>query len=343
MAMKRNTSEKQLASLMDCLSAGYQLQPETKDWVRGLVQAATPALDDGLGVLGYTYDASDPRNPTITSFATSERFDPRWLGPFNKEVQSASGTTSLHPAGFDAWRGVTCGQASQVAGMKNIVPLFAHLGGAKDSFAINARDTSGKGLWLGGPMRSTSPVSARRIEVFTRLAAHLSSAMRLRVPATPPTPAAVMAPGGKLLHAEDPVAAAERDHLREATLAFDSARTQKMRDDVSEATRRWRPLVESRWSLLDEFDSDGRRFVIAVQNAPPTAGNAPRQLSEREVQVLSHAQLGHTNKVIAYELGLAASTVRVLLHRAARKLGASTREEAVERFEGLVEKPPQMH
>jgi DNA-binding NarL/FixJ family response regulator len=48
---------------------------------------------------------------------------------------------------------------------------------------------------------------------------------------------------------------------------------------------------------------------------------------------MTHAHLGHSNKVIAYELGLAASTVRVLVHRAARKLGANTREEAIASFD----------
>ncbi|PZR09899.1 MAG: hypothetical protein DI536_21455 [Archangium gephyra] len=336
---KRN-ADQPLVALMDCLSAGYLLEPSSKDWLRGVVEAVVPALDDGLGVLGYTYDATDPRKPVITGFATAAGFDPRWLGPFNEAVKSAEGNSSesLHPAGFDAWQGLTCGQASRVTGMKKIVPLFAHLGSAKDTFAINARDSSGNGFWLGSPLRSTTPASARRITVFSRLAAHLSSAMRLRHAATS-EPAAVLSPGGKLLHAPDPVAATERAQLREATLAFDSARSKRLRADIDEATRRWRPLVESRWSLLDEFDTDGRRFVVAVQNTPPTPA-LPKELSDREAQVLTHAKLGHSNKVIAYELGLSASTVRVLLHRASRKLGVNNRKDTIAQFEGLTAREP---
>ena len=128
-----------------------------------------------------------------------------------------------------------------------------------------------------------------------------------------------------------------RDKLNDdlsAARAFEQARTREARRDVELATRRWRPLVESSWTLLDEIDRDGRRFVLAVDNRPPTLppGGA---LSEREHQVLTHALLGHTNKVIAYELGLSDSTVRVLLHRACRKLGVSNRAEAVARFAEL--------
>ena len=51
------------------------------------------------------------------------------------------------------------------------------------------------------------------------------------------------------------------------------------------------------------------------------------QLSAREREVLSNAALGSSNKEIAHTLGLAHSTVRVLLTRAARKLGASNRPQ----------------
>jgi DNA-binding CsgD family transcriptional regulator len=56
---------------------------------------------------------------------------------------------------------------------------------------------------------------------------------------------------------------------------------------------------------------------------------APTQgpLSERERQVLAYAALGHPNKLIAYELGIANSTVSVLLARAQTKLGAASRNE----------------
>jgi DNA-binding NarL/FixJ family response regulator len=54
-------------------------------------------------------------------------------------------------------------------------------------------------------------------------------------------------------------------------------------------------------------------------------------LSEREREVLWHLSLGHETKVIACDLGLADSTVRVLLVRIATKLGTRSHAELLEK------------
>jgi DNA-binding CsgD family transcriptional regulator len=75
--------------------------------------------------------------------------------------------------------------------------------------------------------------------------------------------------------------------------------------------------------------------VLARENASHVA--SPADLSARERQVLASAALGRSNKEIAYELGIAHSTVRVLLCRAAQKLRAGTREELISRFEAMAD------
>ncbi len=330
---------REAARILDCLAAGYRLDLGDGEYVKLLLETAAPLLDRGLGTLGYTYDSSGPGDPVIDHFVPGGAFDPAWLPPFYEALaQTQLDGGPSQPMGYSVWGRLSAGQASQIPGMEPFMPLFAHIGGSRDSFAINALDASGRGLWLGAPLPTTEPFDAELVELLTRLAAHLTAAVRLRrgVKPSADSAAAVLSPGGQLLHAEDvPAVEAAREELREATLAFDEARSQAMRSNVELGTRRWRPLVSSRWTLLDEFDSDGRRFVIAAENAPPTRAGR-RDLSEREHQVLTQAHLGHSHKEIAYELGLADSTVRVLLHRAAQKLGATTREEAIERFEALL-------
>lgn len=328
------------ALMIDCLAASYRLDLDGGQYVQELVDRVAPLLDRGLGVMGYTYETRGAEQPVIDHFATSARFDQSWLPTFYAAVDASGieAAGAAHPTGFQAWGHLTCGQASAIPAMRPILPFFRHIGGSRDAFAVNALDASGRGLWLGAPLPTTRKVSRELVTLFTRFAAHLTSGVRLRRQTeAKPRAAARLSPEGALLHGEDEEVIGARDVLRRAALDFDLARTKKMRADADGATKKWRPLVVSRWSLLDEFDSDGRRFVVAIENGPPT--RPPRRdLSEREHQVMTQAHLGHTDKVIAYELGLSASTVRVLLHRATAKLGATTRREGLARFDALVTK-----
>jgi DNA-binding NarL/FixJ family response regulator len=59
------------------------------------------------------------------------------------------------------------------------------------------------------------------------------------------------------------------------------------------------------------------------------------KLSDRERQVATLAALGHSNKHIGYELGIALSTVSTYLERAALKLGASSRVSLIQLIRSL--------
>ncbi len=96
-------------------------------------------------------------------------------------------------------------------------------------------------------------------------------------------------------------------------------------DSPDDALAMWRTLVTCRWSLVDRFESDGRRYLVARANEPPTA---PRgELTDRQYQVASMAALGHSNKMIGYALGLLAATVSEHLSRACQRLGVRLRAE----------------
>jgi len=332
---------REAALVLDLLTSAYRLDLEDAAYLRELVSRAVPLLDRGLGVASYTYDARDPSRPVMQQLAMSGTFQPGWLSAFYNEMEKCSSQPSprTHPTGFESWARLSCAQVSQIPAMREMLPLFSHFGGARDVFALNALDASGRGLWLGAPWPRATRASKERETLFTRVAAHLTTAQRLRrqAPDTPRPTEAVLSPEGNVLHAEDVAKGTDaRTELRRAATALERARTREGRRNVELATRQWKPLVLSRWSMLDEFDSDGRRYIVAVDNRAPTAGTQPA-LSEREHQVLTHALLGHTNKVIAYELGLSDSTVRVLFHRAALKLDAKNRRDTLERYRALVE------
>jgi DNA-binding CsgD family transcriptional regulator len=85
--------------------------------------------------------------------------------------------------------------------------------------------------------------------------------------------------------------------------------------------------------MVDWFDSDGRRFVLAHPNPPDLRD--PRGLTERERQVATYAVLGETNKLISYRLGISQPKVSTALKSAMRKLGVQTRPQLVEKLRGF--------
>lgn len=133
---------------------------------------------------------------------------------------------------------------------------------------------------------------------------------------------------GELDTMRAPLEQVEIDALRRAFAERIWARGPARTRQPRKALAIWKALVDGRWSLVDHFERDGKRYVIAQENSVQLPSH--RQLSKREQQVASLAALGRSNKVIAYELGIAHSTVRVLLARAAGRLGARDRKELIE-------------
>jgi DNA-binding CsgD family transcriptional regulator len=203
------------------------------------------------------------------------------------------------------------------------------LWGLADELWVNAQDPTGIGCWFVAPLSRRGPLPPREAHGWSCVAAHLVTAFRIRRQFARSEPLAgdaltssaeaILDPDGKLEHAEEPAQGdTARAVLRRSVQSLDRARGSLRRRDPEEAMAVWRALVAGRWSLLDHFDSDGRRFVVAHRND----ANVPdaRGLTLRERQVLAYAALGHSNKVIAYELGLAISTVSSHLARARVKL-----------------------
>jgi len=117
-----------------------------------------------------------------------------------------------------------------------------------------------------------------------------------------------------------------RELLRAAAQQLDQSRPVPG-EDAARAIRLWEGLLRGQWTLVDWFDSDGRRFIIARVN-PPSHGQR-RGLTTRERQVTLSAALGESNKVTGYQLGLSPSRVSALLKTAMHKLGVRTKAQLV--------------
>ena len=219
--------------------------------------------------------------------------------------------------------------------MKKFVQHF----GMYDSIWITAAEPSGRGVGFhaGRPeVKWASPAEKKR---WGRVAAHLSTAVRLRhaLPTRGTNHGsevgeAVLDPKGRVHDASGAARApAARELLRRAVLALEESRGALRDTDPDASLEARKALVSARWSLLDRVELDGKRYIVARENPPGAPG--PAALSARERQVLGFAKLGHHNKLIAYELGIASSTVRVLLARAAAKLGVRSRRELLRAFD----------
>ncbi len=111
---------------------------------------------------------------------------------------------------------------------------------------------------------------------------------------------------------------------------MDRARGGLRRTSPGEALRLWEGLVDGTWTLVDQCDSDGKRYILARRNEPGV--REPKALTPRERSVAAFAVMGHQNKFIAYLLGLSPSAVASHLASAERKLGVTSRAELVERL-----------
>jgi DNA-binding NarL/FixJ family response regulator len=164
---------------------------------------------------------------------------------------------------------------------------------------------------------------------LSRLTGPLAACHRLVRAIQSLKPAAVLAPGGRVLD----LSRSSEKHatpLRAAVLAMDRARGPLRRKDPAEALELWRALVLGRYSLVDRYESDGRRFVVAYENTPGLLD--PRALTGRESAVAALLAIALPDKLIAYELGMSEGTVRAHVHAIFAKLGVASRAMAMARL-----------
>ena len=203
----------------------------------------------------------------------------------------------------------------------------------KDALGIVAIDPTGVGVLVSVPSFHPIRLPARSIHVLGRVAAHIASAQRLRmrVAVGPPTAHAVEAildPSGRVTHAEGPARDPDlRERLVLAVRDVERARGGMRRIEPMDAAEVWKGLVDGRWSLVDQVESDGRRSILAHRNDLDLQD--PLALTPRERDVLGCIALGHSNKYVAYQLGLGPSTVAEHLRRGLAKLGLHSRREVI--------------
>jgi DNA-binding CsgD family transcriptional regulator len=350
-------SEVHARDVLALLDAAYDLYAEDEAWLQSVTSAAGGVLDDRLGLQAFRFDlaAGEARLGSPCLAGGTDEWREQWLGNWWRPVMLAMDAASVEalvrfgPTSVTSvlWPAVQAsipsfhefvealGQGGSGALVPAEQPTTADRLYYPDSWNVVGLDVDGHGVALvANRAARIDRVDPEEVGLSERVAAHLAAALRLRLrlgrTSTMAHAAAILEPTGRLVHAEGDARDDEvRSSLREAVSAIDRLRASEGDHRSADALRHWRALHSGRYSLVDEFESDGRRFVVALPNEPVPP--SLRALSAREQQVVALVATGAANKVIAYELDIATSTVSELLRRAMAKLGVDSRAALVRR------------
>lgn len=329
---------------IDLIEAAYDLDRPDSDWFPYLIEAGAPLLDHGLGLFGFGFVRPTAASRADEAVIRDTRFS-SLPADFPERFEAAAGVLSpefvraVTPPGYaGTWSEIAKGHP------KEFERLVEALGFA-DLLGILATDPDGVGVAISAPLPAATRLNSRSRSRWQMLGAHIASAYRLRralaeigrqssadQTGLPHDAEAVF--DAKSLRIVDSVGRAKEanaaDTLRRAARRVDRARGKLRRDDPQKALETWKALVRGRWSVVDWFDTDGRRFVLAMPNSPKVFD--PRGLSEQECQVATYVLLGEPNKLIAYRLGLSQGRVSGLLKSAMHKMGAKSKAELVQKL-----------
>ena len=311
--------------LVSVIESAYAVDAPEPEWLTGIAHAARGELDAGFGVAAWTFDAREVSRVRVLGTALAGD-DPQVLDRMHQ--CNAYFERSARDLRADVLRFGPCQTFSQVLGEDTLarqadVQAVLRPIGARDMLGVIGADPTGMGLGVGALLPTPRPATRGEVRRWSRIVAHLAAGYRLRRTLAQRPVQAVLSPAGRVEHAEDAAKTREaREALRHAARAVDRARGRLRREDGDEAVETWRGLVSGRWSLIDQFESDGRRYVVARENDPEAP--FPPNLTQRERQVLIYRMMGHPSKLIAYELGLSQSTISMALSAALAKLGVAS-------------------
>jgi DNA-binding CsgD family transcriptional regulator len=314
------------------VDAAYELEGSTEDWLRRLLSCARPALRPDRGLIAGTLSARTRHGLAFTSELVATEDVPK--AAF--DLVRARAREQPPEYGQAAIRAAAVLDTSSAAYHRHHAPhRFCDFQdydelrsvGVHDHLVAQSYDAGGDGcMLLANVSRIIDPPRHKRAR-WARVMAHVCAGLRLRNGlGASNADEAVLEPGGRVVHAEGAAKQVEsREALRQAALGIDRARSRAGQANPAQALSDWSALVAGRWSLVETFESDRRRYLVARRNDP--ALDYPRVLSERERQIAAYAARGWSNKYIAYTLGLAPSTVSSHLNTALRRLGARNSAE----------------
>lgn len=314
------------------LDAAFELDTDEATWIQRVTDTLMPLLDLGLGTFAWLACPVQKAMP----FERLLHLNAPVGGDFVLQMHD------------DADRDDIALAYPNITGVHSLATLF----GPRRYFEspllrrwIHARkiaDAGGLHISLGGrtlvagavfhevaafprPLKTFGPMLSRRIEAAFRLRQGLATMGS--------TPAAVLTPAAQVVHAENEAKSTTvRERLRRAVVAREMARGLREKDPAR-AFALYEGIVSGRFTILDRFERDGRRYLVAYENPPDVLSS--RALTRREREVMWRAAQGEPLKRVAIELGITPSAAAAYFHAARKKTGIRSRNELVRWFRGL--------
>ncbi|AKV00214.1 hypothetical protein AKJ09_06877 [Labilithrix luteola] len=308
------------------VEAAYSLEGDDAAWLERLLRVARLDLDRGFGLYAATGRIERghlfPRPPFV-----SVDLDPAC----RRHALALHGTMPCPILDAFAPRAVVCGALDEAWPRKlSGAQLYRDgMTGARvvDAFLLFAQDGEGGAVKIVAPSTTAIVTHPRTRALWGRVAMHAASALRLRHRvAANESACAVVDPDGRLHEASGELARDRslRVRLSRAVKDAEHART-ALKQDPERALSIWSALLAGRYSVVDRWESDGRRYLAVYKNDPRIPD--PRALGATERAVVELVALGASTKEAAYALGLSTDAAAKALEQARRKLGVKSRGE----------------
>ncbi len=322
------------ADSVSVIESAYAGDLPDGEWIRRLCETAWSAFGIGTGCTVYDYDFSGSK-PEVRHLHTTEGAAFQSLHDV-RAIATGLPLALVHELHSPS---PPVAMLNSILGVRPAdYPLQPHAqtwidNGIEDCLGVRAGGQDGRGVIVSFPVTARFKRPAwNTCQALERVAAHIGAAYRLRTyseaGATPDSASAVLTPAAKVEHLGDESGVREcSGALIDAVRRMERARLGPGREDASASLAEWRALVQGKWSVVDFVDRDGKRFILARRNE--LRGRDLMAITDVERQVLELVSLGHSNKYIAYELGLAPSSVAGHVKRGLRRLGLKSRAELV--------------
>lgn len=321
----------------DVLSAVYDLELTEQAWITQITRGIGTFIDGGRGTLGCVFRMdrglqmhvlspvrADDEVPDLFQYLQATRdasegfFQESSASGFGSLfAASGMGTLSVDRAFTPAYE--IFRREFEATGVRDAAGLIVPHTSSGSFIFFTARQTETSGV----PLRAKS----RWIELQQHIAAVYDLRTGLDAGTFCETDAVWFNTSGDCVEAGPARRDDIRDRLREAVRQRESNRLGDSSSKRADLQRYWANVASGKWAILDRFDSDGRRFVIALPISK--YANALRGMTKRERQIFEALARGPSNKEIAWELGISQSAVSSHINHIYQKLEIADRSMAV--------------